>query len=158
MQSLSYFYSFRFMFLLIFFSTSVSFCSKGNNMLEIGNEVSPDFLKKLDKESSMTASGAITNIYKLKIKNIDYYISLNKDNKIKYIETKDINFKTSEGFKVGTTLGEIQASHKSDILEEKGWAYYVPLKSGWNAAFVEGEFMTDKNPSKNSRVIWFFKK
>lgn len=139
-------------------SVVLASCTKGQNMLYIGNTLSDDFLGKLESELSMTSSGSFTKLHKIKSDNIEYKIAVDTNNKIVYIETKDNNFKTDEGIKIGTSLENVLELTSFNMLEEKGWAFYLPLNSGWNAAFVVGESMTNKKPDNDSKVKWFFKK
>ncbi|SFU52434.1 hypothetical protein SAMN05216480_10617 [Pustulibacterium marinum] len=75
-----------------------------------------------------------------------------------YATTKDANFKTIENYKVGTRFGIFPDSLQKLMVKESGWGYYVPLLSGWNAAFCIGNSCTDSLPNTQSKIQWFFKR
>ena len=70
--------------------------------------------------------------------------------------TKDSNFKTPEGVFIGMHLNSVKNISKAKLVEDHGWAYYFPLKSGWNAAFIL-DIETDYQTIKDSTVAFIFK-
>ncbi|MBK9321317.1 MAG: hypothetical protein IPM91_22635 [Bacteroidetes bacterium] len=67
------------------------------------------------------------------------------------METKDYNFQTTEGVSVGMPLNNIKIITNSDLRIELGWASFLSLNSGWNAAF-------DLETDSSSTVRWLFKR
>ncbi len=88
-----------------------------------------------------------------------YQVAVNGKGTIIYISPDDpAIFKTPEGIKVGATLNKVLAIAKTPPRERMGWAYYIPLSSGWNAAFV----VNPQNPTsgklpEDSHVSFLFK-
>jgi|SRR5690606_34956400 len=82
-------------------------------------------------------------------KDIVFKIGLNKENKIIFITTNDLNFETN-GFKINYTMGkEFNKKGKEQI---QGWGQFILLDSGWYAAFDYKDTINE-----NSKIKWFFK-
>ncbi|MBK7230633.1 MAG: hypothetical protein IPH97_17595 [Ignavibacteriales bacterium] len=111
----------------------------------------PDF-------SLLISSSELSNAYSVNCKNINYYVAVNDFKKVIYISTDDESFVTSEKLNINSTLSDVRNITDNDISIEKGWAFFIPLESGWNAAFVKGESMTDGILDMDSKISFFFKK
>jgi len=94
---------------------------------------------------------------KLKINNIEYSYSLDKNLDTVKLWTKDNKFITKEGFKIGTKWKEIPKELQDSTYKLPGFGYYVELKSGWNLGFCIGNTCTDNYPFNKSEVIWIEK-
>lgn len=106
----------------------------------------------------LSSSGQSSKSFDIVCNNIHFSISTNDSNKIIFISTNDTNFITSDKIKVGTPLSEFPDYYSPSVNKETGWAYFIKLKSGWNAAFTEGESMTNKPLTQKSKVSFFFKR
>jgi hypothetical protein len=89
--------------------------------------------------------------YQLVVGSARYVIGLEK-NRVRYIGVSDPKFKTSEGLSVASTFAEVLQASPDKGSNEPGWAYFVPLRSGWSAAFKASA------PTKAQLVSWFFKR
>jgi len=96
-------------------------------------------------------------IQKMKINNIEYSYSLDKNLDTVKLWTKDNKFITKEGFKIGTKWKEIPKELQDSTYKLPGFGYYVELKSGWNLGFCIGNTCTDNYPFNKSEVIWIEK-
>jgi hypothetical protein len=99
--------------------------------------------------------------YSVNCKNIHYDIAVKADNhfkKVVYISTDDKSFVTPEKLKINDSLSDVRSVSENEILTYRGWAFVIPLESGWNAAFVEGESMTDGTLNSDSQISFFFKR
>ncbi len=105
-----------------------------------------------------TSSSSSSRLYKIKYNRIKYNYGVNRQGIIDYIDTVDPKFKTQEGFSLSTTLREILDKTGFELIKEVGWAYYIKLKLGWNAAFIVGRTCTEKFPNDNDKVKFFFKR
>ena len=147
---------------LCFISFSCSFILKTNNELLYVNELPElnDFFENNSQSENflLTSSGQFSNAYVVIWNNIKYSIAVNDSNKIFYISTSDSNFITSDNIRIGSTQKDFSYFDSSLVYKENGWAYFVKLQSGWNAAFIEGESMTNEPLTKDSKVSFFFKK
>lgn len=110
--------------------------------------------RSLSEELSLVSAGSVKKVYVVLSENIEYRIALDASNVITYIETKDESFETAEGVKVNMTFNELRrALGKVRIIDEKGWAKYVRLASGWCAAFTFEDSFND-----SSKVLFLFKR
>ena len=88
---------------------------------------------------------------------VRFSICPNESQRIVHISTSDPAFNTAEGIHVGTPLNEVRGVAHTTEIAWSGWAYVLPLPSGWNAAFVEGPTMTDAPLKEDSPVVFLFK-
>lgn len=128
-------------------------------VLEIGKVPSARIYEMATKGSGIVWSSADISLtsYDIFLNDIKYTFVVRED-KIVYIDTQDKNFKTSEGVTVGLPLSEVVSISNSKLAEERGWAFFVSLPSGWNAAFSVGDTMTDESPLEDAPVEWLFKR
>jgi hypothetical protein len=118
-------------------------------------------LKKSVKSSELliTGSGGFAPSYEVEYKGIKFTVTAGKDKRITFIDTTDINFKTTEDIAVGDSLQKVlKASPDEKLVRERGWAFFVRLKSGWNAGFVQGREMTEGELSPDAKVAFLFKR
>ncbi len=92
------------------------------------------------------------------INNITYTIAYDNNHIIKYISTSDSKFETPEYVKTGDPLSQFKKQTESEPLTERGWAFFIHLKSGWYAAFTQGPTMTEGDLSLDAKVQWLFKR
>jgi hypothetical protein len=82
----------------------------------------------------MTASANIENgPFRVRWEGIEYELALDPKDRITWISTSDPEFKTPEGVAAGDSLQSVIDRTGAKLVGEPGWAYYVPLASGWNA-------------------------
>lgn len=86
----------------------------------------------------------------------DYKFELGilKNDTVKFISINDPAFLTSQCIKVGMTINDVEAATGESGTVERGWAYYIPLQDGWNAAVMTSE----KRVPGKTRVTFLFKK
>ncbi|MBE0551397.1 MAG: hypothetical protein IH619_03345 [Ignavibacterium sp.] len=147
---------------LCFISFSCSSILKTNNELLDVNKLPElnDFFENNSQSENflLTSSGQFSKAYVVICNNIKYSIAVNDSNKIIYISTSDSNFVTLDNIRIGSTQKDFSSFDSSLVYKENGWAYFVKLQSGWNAAFTEGESMTNEPLTRDSKVSFFFKK
>jgi hypothetical protein len=80
-----------------------------------------------------------------------------EDGTIVFVSTTDVAFETPEGVRIGTPLTQVRAGAGRFELAWPGWAYVIPLPSGWNAAFVNGPSITEGPLREDSPVVFLFK-
>ena len=105
----------------------------------------------------MTNPSNLSKSYKIQVDDIIYGISINSDDFVNYIATRDKRFRTDDSLRVGSTLEEIRNSTKNKSRYFPGWGYYIPLPFGWNAGFCEGQSCTSDSLTATSKIDWFFK-
>lgn len=121
-------------------------------------------VKKRDIEKahflSMTASGGMKPAFYTEFKGIrfDVAVASFKSNIISYISTTDTAFKTKEDVMVGDTFEDVLKKAKGEVVKEQGWAFWVRLNSGWNAAFMENLLTEDEAPPPDAKVSFLFKR
>lgn len=118
-----------------------------------GKPIPNNIVIKSSNELFLVKAGKMSKKYVVVSDNISYGISLDANKNIEYIETSDLSFKTSENLSVGMELKEINNAVIEKINTERGWAKYILLKSGWNAAF---DFNATITPT--SKILFFFKR
>jgi hypothetical protein len=106
---------------------------------------------------TMTASGGIQQSYEVR-HGVHYTVATDSAKVIEYVSTSDPAFRTPEGLAAGDTLEKVLAAAKSEVVREPGWAFYVRLPSGWSAAFVQGQSMTEGELPASAGVCFFFKR
>ncbi len=79
-------------------------------------------------------------------------------NRVAYIETADPSFRSPEGIAVGSTLKQVDQAGGLHSVLEAGWGHYLPLPSGWSAVFESPKRSDSRHITRNSRVLWFFKR
>jgi hypothetical protein len=119
-----------------------------------------DTVESLDEnqEYIMAASGSFLAKYILRVDSIEFVLGISPEGHVKYISSSDQKFVTDEGLRIGDSWLKVKNISNSELVKETGWAFYIPLQSGWNAAFVIGESMTEGSLSEESQVGWFFKR
>ncbi|MBC7904820.1 MAG: hypothetical protein H7Y27_15445 [Gemmatimonadaceae bacterium] len=102
----------------------------------------------------LTAPNQLEKSYDIYFDAVKYSVTLTDASTIKFVQTKDQNFRTKEGFFAGTPYSEIkkQKGH-SNVFEFKGWGKFIMLKSGWYAAFDHNTPLVPTSP-----VLFFFKR
>lgn len=141
-----------YLYFYLFFCISC-IAQENKSFIDVGMNF-PDSLKKHSFSLSMTGSANIEKCYKVSVDSILYRICVNSNNLISYIETSDSTFQTKEGIKTGMTLSAIRKYNKSDLYLETGWAYILPLPSGWCAAF---DYKTESIKSESEmKIKWLF--
>jgi hypothetical protein len=107
----------------------------------------------------MSCSAQFDPEYVLVVQGIEFSVGVRpEDHRVVYIATTSTDFKTAEGLSMTSRLGDARAFAIDILHNEPGWGYFLPLKSGWSAAFFIGDSGTDSAPTDDSRVSWFFKR
>jgi hypothetical protein len=96
--------------------------------------------------------------YSMKFNSIKYTVTTNTKGIINYISTTDSQFVSPEGIKIGDSLAKVREVSKKDLIKESRCVSYVPLKSGWKAAFGRAPVQSDGTSSPSLIVNRFFKK
>ena len=126
--------------------------------LQLGDPL-PDKIKRRGSNTYMLSSSSNSSLlYRLKFAGIKYEYGVNEKGIIDFISTDDPDFKTEEGFSILSTFSEIVKRVGKNPIKERGWAYYIPLESGWNAGFICGRSSTDCYLNNNDKVRFFFKR
>jgi Membrane protein involved in colicin uptake len=84
---------------------------------------------------------------KTTVNKVDYSLGVDKNNKIKYIETNSPTFKV-EGYSLATKLFGFKNYTYTRFFE--GWGYYLRVNASWCAFFGKAK------PTKDTRPIFFF--
>ena len=106
---------------------------------------------------TLVSSGQILPYTTIKIDGCNFDL-VTRDNDTIYLATKDKNFQTPEGYKVGTKFSELPKDIQRELIKEPGWGYYYNLPSGWTLGFCEGNSCTYNFPQNFSKVKWVFKR
>lgn len=116
---------------LFFLLLCVQFYAQ-NNILKIGEPI-PCVV--VDSVRWLISSGQLAKGCYKSFNNIDFFFATIDEKTIFFISTKDSNFVTPEGFKIGDCYKIINSKSKSDIIYEPGWGYYSKLPSDWFANY-----------------------
>lgn len=65
-----------------------------------------------------------------------YDLGLDREGLVRFISTSDPQFRTPEGLKTGDSLAAVRVFAAEKMRVAGGWARYIPLTSGWNAAIA----------------------
>lgn len=126
------------------------------NELAIGQSLPAD--AKASDIAQIIGAASLGDVFHIERNGIFYLVAIDRSGLISYIETRDGSFRTPEGFSVGTSLGELPWDCASKVRKESGWGFFVPLASGWNAVFTQGDSMTEGTLSSEAPIEWFFKR
>ena len=84
---------------------------------------------------------------KTTVEKVDYFLGVDKSNKIKYIETSSPAFKVSN-YNLNTKLFGFKNYTYTRYFE--GWGYYLRINASWCAFFGKAK------PTKDTRPVFFF--
>ena len=104
----------------------------------------------------MTSPSNIQQVVIEKYKDIEYMYGVNDKYRINYIAIHDNKYITPEGCRIGSKISDYNEGRT--IWEESGWAYYITLNSGWNAAFTSGRTATERFDTNTVKVEFFFRR
>lgn len=124
--------------------------------IEFGMKI-PTTFKLKEKGDILTSSSSFEKAYFLKNNEINYLICKDSENRITYISTDDTNFITEEGIRLGMSINDPLITTKNEIFMEPGYAYILPLKSGWFAEFSISDYDSGIM-SPDSTIKLFFKR
>ncbi len=136
-------------------------------MLEISLEKLPNVgdtlqgtkFDEIDKSDLylMTGPAQFDLSFAAEVDGILYSVAFDKKHIVTFVATTDSAFASPEGIKVGTPMTETFKISGIDSIDKlAGFAYYVPLKSGWNAGFEVVDYDRDIL-AIDSTVNWFFR-
>lgn len=137
---------------LLVFGVLISCNMKKEKNLNIEKQI-PDSIES--EVNLLISPSQIAKCYKTNINGIEYIISKNEEQTSRLIFTYDKKFATSEGVSVGMKYSEIKNYSDSNLILISGWAYVLPLKSGWNASFEISQY-DDNIMSADSVVKWIY--
>jgi hypothetical protein len=106
----------------------------------------------------MISPSRVTSAYAVFDNGITFIVSVDNDGNLNYISTRDSQFKTPEGLKVGTTLEKTKNYQVGKLNKESGWCFWILLSSGWKAAFIQGSSAAEGKLKPDSKIKWFFKR
>lgn len=139
---------------IIFLFILISSCN-AQQKFDIGSEIKDT--TTLQKAGKILISPShIEQSYYTVAEGIQYTICIDSVNRINYILTQDSNYITSDDVKIGMSYDDVRKHTNSQLILERGWAFFVPLNSGWNAAFLITDY--DNPKMVDSTVKWLFKR
>jgi hypothetical protein len=106
----------------------------------------------------MISSGSLEKCYEWSSSGARFQVAADASGTVVYLCTKDPSFRTPKGVRVGMPLNQALPLATDGLKKEPGWAYYVTLPSGWCAAFVHGQSMTEDDLPQASPVVWLFRR
>jgi hypothetical protein len=114
-------------------------------------------LRLLDSSIHLLVESAQISEVKIAIIGAVFYqILLDTNNRIKFISTEDINFKSEEGVRVGDTWSVLKKRfklNKKKVIKYAGWGSVLEFKSGWL-----GVFDFSKPIQAGSPILFFYQK
>ena len=125
----------------------------------VGDTLQGTKFDEIDKSDLrlMTGPSQFDLSFDAEVDGIRYSIAFNKKHIVTFVATTDTAFASPEGIKVGTPMTETFKISGIDSVDRlAGFAYYVPLKSGWNAGFEVVDYDRDIL-AIDSTVTWFFR-
>ncbi len=110
------------------------------------------------QSTNMTLAGSAQSYpsYLVSFHDVVFEIGV-ENNTILYISVNDKNFVSPEGLRIGNSLADALKIAQAKMSHEAGWAYYVHLKSGWNAGLAENNPNTG-HLAPNAKIVWFFRR
>ncbi len=145
----------RLLIFLIIISLGIFTCSDFEQHLEIGDLLPPHAVK-IGKNILVTP-GLFLRAFGVHVNDEIFLACPDQNDSVVFIQPASNDFKTPEGVKVGDIYFSILRVVPDSTRIVQGWAYVLPLLSGWNAAFCEGEHKTDGLLQDDSEVVFLFK-
>lgn len=150
---------FHIIIIISFIVFSVVIISQTSHLkLKIGDKINDKNELEQDEEYTLTSSSSTARLYKLNSNGVPFHIGLNDNDEINFISTNDKGFITTDGVKIGSTLGEIKQITTNKLICEHGFGCYVLLNSGWYAGFYGDRLFYIAEPTDTSKTVWFFKR
>lgn len=107
-------------------------------------------ISRPSSEFWVTAAGQLRPSYAASFGGVRYVIAVDDTRRIRYIETRDPEFRTREGLHIGVTEADVLAAGGGAAIDEPGFGRYSRLQSGWSAYYGMS--------AEEDRVISFFKR
>jgi hypothetical protein len=126
---------------------------------EVGETLAADLPDEIYGRSyyMMTTPSQFDPFFIARVDGVSYEVAFNKGRSITFITTSDTTFKSPEGITVGMHMTEALKIAGADGLSTiRGFAYYIPLESGWNAGFGVDDYDREIL-AEDSTVTWFFR-
>lgn len=124
--------------IIILFSYSISI-AQSNSLIRLSQPIDSlpkECLLRMDNDVVIQIStNHIVPGLNCKVDNIDYFIGIDKFNKIVFYAVYDTNFISKSFGYITQNKSSLDSIKKSKIIYESGWAAYVKLPDGWNLAF-----------------------
>lgn len=130
-----------------------------NHIPRIGDSVPTWILDSLgaNRRLIMTGRDQSSPMFFANISGRTCVVGYGKDSLVDFLSIYDSEFVTDEGISKGAHLRDvIKAAGATDLQRDSGFAYYLPLKSGWNAAFTIENF-AEGTITADSTVSYFFR-
>jgi hypothetical protein len=97
----------------------------------------------------------LDTVYRVIFDEVKYIVYVSPEETISTVQTRDANFKTPEGIKIGDPLKKVLDTAKADPVRVAECYYYVSLKSGWKALFGR-KFITEDGQLLPEAVVTQF--
>ena len=149
---------------LLFFVLITSSCSSDTRRKDQVNPDSeivnlPDSRQGFEHDSFLLVSSGQSRPFQTVIaNNISYQLVLNSKGDTNFVGTSDTSFITSEGYKVGTSLKQIENKYRKNLHKDPGWGYFIKLPSQWSLQFFIGRTGTNHAPVDSTKVAYVFKR
>ena len=115
----------------------------------------------VDSVRWLIASGQMAQGCDVIYSGIKFFIATIDGKQISFISTRDSNFVSPDGIRVGDNIKKIRAVKGTEIIPEIGWSYYSILPSGWCTRYPgipEYEMHHITSVSKDSVVFELFQR
>ncbi len=150
------------MLIITFFAIGLHACmdDSGSIFPELGQNIEEFKEALLDKEPYMILvnNSDFKKAKEVLIDGVVYVCAVDEDEVIRFIMTRDEKFVSPEGFAVGDSFEKIYKEGGGELQDERGFARYIVLKSGWNASFAITNFDKVEPKIEDSNVNFFFKR
>jgi hypothetical protein len=136
---------------IIFLLLVVASCIKTNDDVDLGKTITQ--FNVTDSALIAISHAQYRICYKIIWEQSEFAVALNDQKRINFISTKDPKFSTPEGVRVNMTYEDLlKIDSNAQVIEERGWATYVVLESGWKAGFANAML------EPGSKVRFIFKR
>ena len=89
--------------------------------------------------SLMIMAGKQSPAYQFLFFGVRYYFSVDANSRVDFAYVDDPGCILHDGIGVGDSTEKVLKLTGRKAIKENGWAFYIPLFAGWNAAFIQGE-------------------
>jgi hypothetical protein len=125
---------------------------------KLGDRLPESILKNKSKKMILSTSSQLLFCYDVVYDGILISYGINELGVVEFIKTSDSKFKTIEGLSIQTKFENIPDELRSKLKVEPSWAYYIPIKNDWNAAFIVGDNWTERTPVNDDQIAFFFQR
>jgi hypothetical protein len=123
---------------------------------KLGDPMPASAIRTMD--SLEVRSGEKSLAYRFSFYGVRYFFAADTSSHVTFIYVDEPGYNLHDGIGIGDPAEKVMKLTGRKAIKEDGWAFYIPLFAGWNAAFVQGRSRTDGELYADTKVAFLFKR